>query len=41
VAYQVEEIGRILAVVDGERTVEADARGVFAQQPCPDGMERA
>ena len=38
---QVEEIGRILAVVDGERAVDADAWGVFAQQPRASGMERA
>ena len=41
VAHQVHQVGRVLAVVDGERAVEPDALGIFAQQPRADGVERA
>ena len=37
----VHQVGRILAVVDGELRLEPDPRGVFAQEPGPDGVERA
>ena len=37
----VHEVGRILAVVDGELRIEAETRRVFAQEPRADGMERA
>ncbi len=38
---EIDEIGGILAVVNGERAVEADLQGVFTQQPGPDGVEGA
>ena len=41
VPYQVQEVGRVLAVVDGERRIEADARRVFAQQARADAVEGA
>ena len=41
VAAQRHQVGRILAIVDGEGGVEADARRVFAQQPRADRMEGA
>ena len=37
----VHQIGRILAVVDGELRIEAETRRVFAQEPRADGVERA
>jgi hypothetical protein len=41
VAHQVQQVGRILAVVDGETRIEADAPGVVAQQPRADAVEGA
>ena len=41
VAAERHQVGRILAVVDGEGGIEADARRVFAQQPRADRMEGA
>ena len=38
-AHQVKQISRILAIVDGEGRVEADAFSVFAQQPRPDAVK--
>ena len=38
---QIHQVGRILAVVDGEVGVEADLLGIFAQQPRADAVERA
>src|SRR5580698_8147786 len=35
----VHEVGRILAVVDGELRVEPEARRIFAQEPRADGVE--
>ena len=40
-AAERHQVGRILAVVDGESGIEADARRVFAQQPRADRMEGA
>ena len=37
----VHQIGRILAVVDGEGGIEPDLVGIFAQKPGADTMERA
>ena len=37
----VHQIGRILAVVDGELRIEAQARRIFAQEPGADRVERA
>src|SRR6185369_16521925 len=33
--------GRVLAVMDGERRIEADVRGILAQQARADAVERA
>jgi hypothetical protein len=41
VADEIDEIGGILAVVDGERTIETDLRRVFADEPGADGVEGA
>ncbi len=41
VAGPVHEIGRILAVVNGELRVESDARRIFAQQARANGVESA
>ncbi len=41
VARPVHEVGRILAVVDGELRIEPEARGIFAQQPRAKAMERS
>ena len=41
VPHEVEEVGRVLAVMDREPGVEAGAGRVHAQQPSADGMERA
>ena len=40
-ADEIEQIGGILAVVNGERPIETDLRRVFAQQPGADGVKRA
>ena len=40
-ARPVHQVGRILAVVDGELRIEAEARRVFAQEPRADGVEGA
>ena len=40
-ARPVHEVGRILAVVDGELWVEAEPDGVFAQEASANGVERA
>ena len=37
----VHQIGRVLAVVDGEGGIESDPVGIFAQEPGADAMERA
>ena len=37
----VHEVGRILAVVDGELRIEAEPRRIFAQELRADGVERA
>ena len=37
---QVHQIGRVLAVVDGEGGIKSDPIGIFAQEPGPDTMER-
>jgi hypothetical protein len=39
VAHQVKQISRILAIVDGEGRIEADAFSVFPQQPRPDAVK--
>ena len=39
-ADQIHQVGGILAVVDGEGRIEADALGVFPQQPRPDAVKR-
>ena len=39
VPHQIDQVGRILAVVDGERAIESDALGIFAQEPRTDRME--
>ena len=39
--HQVHQVGRILAVVDGEGRIEPDRAGVLAQQPRADAVERA
>ena len=41
VPNEIQEIGGILAVMDGERPVEPDLRGVFADQPRADGVKGA
>ena len=41
VAHQVQQVRRILAVVDGETRIEADAPGVLTQQPRADAVEGA
>ena len=38
---EVEQVGRILAVVNGEGTIETDLQRIFAQQPGADGVESA
>ena len=38
---QVDQVGGILAVVDGEGRVDADPLGIFAQQPRADAVEGA
>ena len=40
-ARPVHQVGRILAIVDGELRIEAEPRRVFAQQPRADGVERS
>ena len=37
----VHQIGRVLAVVDGEGGIKSDPVGIFAQEPGADTMERA
>ena len=37
----VHEVGRILAVVDGELGIEAEPERIFAQEACADGVEGA
>jgi hypothetical protein len=41
VADEIDEIGGILPVVNGERTVETDLRRVFANEPGADGVKSA
>jgi hypothetical protein len=41
VAHQVHQIGRILAIVNGERAIEADALGELTNEARADGMERS
>ncbi|EXI76555.1 MAG: hypothetical protein AW07_00503 [Candidatus Accumulibacter sp. SK-11] len=41
VAGEVQQVGRILPVLDREAGVDADACGVFAQQACTDAVEGA
>src|SRR6516164_3876452 len=38
---QVHQIGRVLAVVDGEGGIKSDPIGIFAQKPGADTMKRA
>jgi hypothetical protein len=38
---QVQEIGGIFAVMDGESRIEADPLGVLAQEPRADAVKRA
>ena len=38
---EIEQVGGILAVVNGEGTIETDLQRVFAQQSGPDGVESA
>ena len=40
-ADEVDEVGGILAIVNGEGAIEADLLGIFAQQPRPDAVKRA
>ena len=37
----VHQIGRVLAVVDGEGGIKSDPVGIFAQEPGADTMERS
>ena len=37
---EVHQVGRVLAVVDGEGGIESDRIGIFAQQPGADAVER-
>jgi hypothetical protein len=39
--FESEQIGRILAVMNRERSVEADLRRIFAQQPRANGVKGA
>ncbi len=41
VTGEIHQIGRILAVVDGELRIEPEPRRIFANEPRADGMERA
>ncbi len=41
VADEVHQVGRILAIVDGEGGHEPDRFGIFAQQPRANGVERS
>jgi hypothetical protein len=38
---QVDQVGRILTVVNGEGRIDPDLVGIFAQKPCTDTVERA
>ena len=38
---QVDQVGRILTVVNGEGGIDPDLVGIFAQKPCTDTVERA
>ncbi len=38
-ADQIEQIGGVLAIVNGEGAIESDALGVFAQKTRADGVE--
>ena len=40
-ARPVHEVGRILAVVNGELRIEAEAGRIFAQEPRAEGVERS
>ncbi len=41
VAYQVHQIGRVFAIMDGKAHIQPDLRRVFAQQARADAMESA
>ncbi len=41
VAHEVDEVGAVLAVMDGEVRVEADLHRIVAQEPCADAVEGA
>src|SRR5581483_7928198 len=41
VPHQVHEVGRVLAVVDGEARIEADRVRMHPEQPGADGVEGA
>jgi len=40
VQHQVHQVGGIFAVMDGELAIEPNMLGVFAQEPCADGVKR-
>ena len=40
VPKEVQQVGGIFPIMDGESAVEPDLLGIFAQKPCADGVER-
>ena len=41
VPTQVHQVGRVFAIVDGERRVKTDLIGIIAEETCADAVERA
>jgi hypothetical protein len=39
VPHQINEVSRIRAIMDGERAIQADLIGIFAQKPGTDRMK--